>query len=158
LKEITMENKERPCIFEEKREEFEKLLLKKVKQMLNLEYDSLADRFNQYKEENKAALEDFKRVQDDTLKKFREDLITYFNDKFQPDFTQAIFEMNKTLVEKVVNGNFEIKKMQITGESKKDELDTKVKTTKMDMWKFILVALFGAFGVKVIDFIMEFFK
>ncbi|PZC52299.1 MULTISPECIES: hypothetical protein [unclassified Mesotoga] len=146
------------CNFEKNKQMFEESILKKVKQMLRLEYDSLFSQFDDYKMEQAKAIESFKKIQDETLKEFREELITYFRDKFEPNFTQAIFEMNKSLVEKVINGNYDLKKMQMEEATKKEALSTSVKTKRLEMWQFVLVAIFGAFGVKVIEFIAGLFK
>lgn len=146
------------CNFEKDKLLFEESILKKVKQMLSLEYASISSQFDSYKIEQANAIERFKKIQDETLKKFREELIEYFRDKFEPNFTQAIFEMNKSLVEKVLNGNYELKKMQMEGDTKNNEISATVEKKKLEMWQYVLVALFGAFGVKLVEFLMGLFK
>lgn len=154
------ENKGCPneCLFEKNKSAFEESIMKRVKQMLRLEYDSLFYQFDDYKIEQEKAIEDFRRSQDETLKQFREELIEYFKNKFEPNFTQAIFEMNKSLVEKVMNGNYEIQKIKMEGDTKKTEITAAVEKKKLEMWQYVLVALFGAFGVKLVEFLMGLFK
>lgn len=156
-----MEEKEgcpNECLFEKNKAAFEESIMKRVKQMLRLEYDSLFSQLDDYKIEQANAIESFKKIQDETLKKFREELIEYFRDKFEPNFTQAIFEMNKSLVEKVLNGNYELKKMQMEGDTKNNEIIAAVEKKKLEVWQYVLVALFGAFGVKLVEFLMGLFK
>lgn len=146
------------CYFRENQKELEEALLKRVRQMLNLEYDSLASQFEEYKAEQMKAIEAFKKTQDETLAKFKDELIEYFKNKFEPNFTQSIFEMNKALVEKVINGNYELKKMQMEGDTKNNEIIAAVEKKKLEVWQYVLVALFGAFGVKLVEFLMGLFK
>jgi len=154
------ENKGCPneCLFEKNKAALEESIMKRVKQMLRLEYDSLFSQFDDYKIEQAKAIDDFRRSQDETLTKFREELIEYFKNKFEPNFTQAIFDMNKSLVEKVMNGNYEIQKMKMEGDTKKTEITAAVEKKKLEMWQYVLVALFGAFGVKLVEFLMGLFK
>lgn len=132
------------CYFRENQKALEEALLKKVRQMLYLEYDSLASQFEDYKAEQMKAIEEFKRTQDQTLAKFKDELIEYFKNKFEPNFTQSIFEMNKTLLENAYN----LKTKQLDTEQKE-------KQGKVELWKIIAAGLFGAFGIALVQLIIE---
>lgn len=146
------------CYFRENQKELEEALLKRVRQMLNLEYDSLASQFEEYKAEQMKAIEAFKKTQDETLAKFKDELIEYFKNKFEPNFTQSIFEMNKALVEKVINGNFDIKKYELATEHMQQEKSFDIKGKKIELWKAVLMAALGAFGIKLLDIISKVIK
>ncbi len=146
------------CYFRDNREKIEEQILRRVRQMLNLEYDSLANQLEEYKAEQKKAIDAFKDHQNTTLESFREELINYFKDKFEPNFTQSIFEMNKALVEKVVNGNFDIRKYQLETEHMQKEKTFDLKGKKVELWKAVLIAALGAFGIKLLDIISKVVK
>lgn len=146
------------CYYKKNRESIEEQMLWKVRQMLNIEYDSMANQLEEYKLEQKKAIDAFKDYQNKTLESFREELIAYFKDKFEPNFTQSILEMNKALVEKVVNGNFDIKKYQLQTEHMQKEKSYDLKGKKVELWKAVLIAALGAFGVKLLDIISKVIK
>jgi len=88
------------------------------------------------------------------FEEFKEVLISYFSDKFRPDLTDRIMEMNTTLLENA----YQIKIQSLTAEEKAKQVKEETRQKKMELWKIILAGIFGALGIAIVQLISEVVK
>ncbi len=88
------------------------------------------------------------------FEEFKQELISYFSDKFRPDLTDKIMEMNKTLLENA----YQIKIHTLTSEEKAKQVKEETRQKKMELWKIILAGIFGALGIAIVQLISEVVK
>jgi len=88
------------------------------------------------------------------FEEFKQELISYFSDKFRPDLTDKIMEMNKTLLENA----YQIKIQSMTAEEKAKQVKEETRQKKMELWKIILAGIFGALGIAIVQLISEVVK
>jgi len=85
------------------------------------------------------------------FEEFKEVLISYFSDKFRPDLTDKIMEMNKALLENA----YQIKIHTLTAEEKAKQAKEDTRQKKMELWKIVLAGVFGALGIAIVQLISE---
>ena len=88
------------------------------------------------------------------FEEFKQELISYFSDKFRPDLTDKIMEMNKTLLENA----YQIKIQSMTAEEKAKQVKEETRQKKMELWKIVLAGIFGALGIAIVQLISEVVK
>lgn len=72
---------------------------------------------------------------DERLDRVEENIKEFMQNGFYKKFMQDVWEMNQKLIEKAMENSFGIK------------------AKKIELWKAIGLALLGAFGIKLLDFL-----